>query len=113
MSDDKTIAGRGRVVNLGLGVEVSLLARLDRLRACLGISRATVAEMAMVHSLNKLERKHADKIERFDALAQRAGMSWLDYAAWYANEYKNKTYPPGVERLEAMEQGKGGVLSAE
>lgn len=88
-------------VQLGLGLPAGILARLDRLRACLGVPRGRVVELALTgQGLDGLEADHLADVRRFDTLAERAGMSWEDYAKDYAERYSRRTYPPTVEELE-------------
>lgn len=94
-----------RKVQLGLGLPPETLARTDRLRACTGLTRGQVIEMALVGGgLSLLELNQASNVARFDALAARAGMSWQDYAREYAAQYSTKTYPPTVGMLEEQEK---------
>ncbi len=108
-TDDAVV--RGAVIQFGLGLSNEVMARCERLRACLdpetGVSRSNVIEMALTGGgLNKLERACEDRIQRFDALAVRSGQGWITYAHEYADRWNRKTYPPTVAELEAMEQTK-------
>lgn len=100
-----------KIIQTGIGLELGTLTRCDRLRACFGRSRSWVIGQATHVGLAKLEAQKADEIERFGALAERAGMTWQQYTAWYLGEYGAKTHPPTVADLENWERfpGRGGV----
>jgi hypothetical protein len=101
---------RGRVMQTGIGLAASTMARLDRLRACtgdgaLGRSRSKVVEDALLSGgLDGLETVYAARVRRFNALARRAGQSPEEYALNYGETYSTRTYPPSVDALEAEEQ---------
>lgn len=98
-----------RKVQLGLGLPPRTLARLDRLRACTGLTRGDVVDAALnAGGLAELEMAHTGLIDRFGVLAKRAGQDWEQYAHEYARTWASKTYPPTVEALERM----AGVNSA-
>jgi len=101
MTQQTEMTRQPRKVQLGLGLPPETLARTDRLRACTGLTRGQVIERALVGGgLHALERGLQGQLVRFDALAERAGMSWQEYARDYATRYSSKTYPPTVETLE-------------
>lgn len=92
-----------RKVQLGLGLPPRTLARLDRLRACTGLTRGDVVDAALnAGGLLELETAHRQLLARFGKLADRAGQNWVDYAHDYARTWASKTYPPTVDELEAM-----------
>ena len=100
----ETRDGRGApLIPLGVGLDMMTVARLDRLRACLGVGRSRVAERSLASALDDMEARYASEVERFNRLATRAGQNWDDYARWYAREYAKKTYPPTVVDLEREE----------
>lgn len=97
------------IIQTGIGLEQETLARCDRLRACYGRSRSWVIERALAGQaggvdggLAALEREQAATIAIFDALAAAAGVTWQQYAQAYVEAFGAKTYPPGVQALEAM-----------
>jgi len=99
--ESETLARAPRKVQLGLGLPPYTLARLDRLRACTGLTRGDVVDAALnAGGLAELELTHVALIKRFNMLAQRAGQDWETYAHEYAKAWASKTYPPTVEALE-------------
>jgi hypothetical protein len=101
-----------RKVQLGLGLPPRTLARLDRLRACTGLTRGDVVDAALnAGGLVEIEEAHAELIERFAALAERAGQGWEDYAHDYARKWSSKTYPPTVSALEELEPPRAQVVT--
>lgn len=95
-------------IQLGLGLSAETLARLDRLRACTGSTRGEVIEAALTgQGIFALERacRENGSIGRFASLAERAGMTWREYAKDYAARWSRKTYPPTVDELEKMLAG--------
>jgi len=92
-------------VQLGLGLSAETLARLDRLRACTGLTRGDVIEAALTgRGIQAIEFScNLDgSMGRFQALADGAGMTWQEYARDYAARWSRKTYPPAVGELEKM-----------
>lgn len=92
-------------IQLGLGLPAETLARLDRLRACTGLTRGEVIETALTgQGIAALERACEENglLSRFGALADGAGMTWQEYARDYASRWSRKTYPPAVAELEQM-----------
>lgn len=90
---------RGRIF-FGAGVDEDVMARLERLRACLGESRSHVLNRALVEGgLDALETAYDSDIRTFDRLANGQGMTWREYALAYGQAYARKTYPPTVEEL--------------
>lgn len=88
------------MVTMSLMMEPLLLARLDRLRACLGDSRSRVAEdVILAGPIHVVEAREAARVARFDQLAADAGMQWWEYAAAYARAFSRQTYPPSVDLL--------------
>ena len=101
----KELKREPRKVQLGLGLPPRTLARLDRLRACTGLTRGDVVEAALSgYGLDELESVHHELLVRFGALAKRAGQNWETYAHEYARTWASKTYPPTVEVLETLEK---------
>ena len=99
----ETLAREPRKVQLGLGLPPRTLARLDRLRACTGLTRGDVVDAALnAGGLLELEEAHAALIHRFGKLATLAGKDWETYAHDYARLWASKTYPPTVEALEKL-----------
>lgn len=93
----------GRIKFCGVGVNEHVLARLDRLRACLGESRSRVLERALVAGgLPGLEREFSSEVARFSALAEQIGVSWEEFAQAYSVIYARQTYPPKVAELEKL-----------
>lgn len=103
MTGNEDRLSRGRIIQLGIGLDEELLARLDRLRACLGVSRSKVAELALHQSIARLERREEEGLRRFEVIARNAGMNWMEYAQDYAERYSRKTYPPTLEELEKLD----------
>lgn len=95
-------------IQLGLGLSAETLARLDRLRACTGLTRGEVIEAALtgqgIFALECVCRENGT-LERFQRLAGLAGMTWREYARDYAARWSRKTYPPAVGELEKMLAG--------
>lgn len=90
-----------RIVNCGVGVDRDTLARLDRLRACLGESRAKIINRALIgQGIAGLEREYRSEIVRFHALANLHGLTWQAYAQNYAQVNARQTYPPTLDQLE-------------
>jgi hypothetical protein len=92
-------------VQLGLGLSADTMARLDRLRACTGLTRGDVIEAALTgQGIRALERscEEAGYLDRFQRLAVDAGMTWQEYARDYAARWSRKTYPPALGELEKM-----------
>lgn len=112
MSNEQgTLTRTPRKVQLGLGLPPHTLARLDRLRACTGLTRGDVVDAALnAGGLAELENTHASLIRRFNALAARAGQDWETYAHEYAKAWASKTYPPTVEALEEVANAKVEAL---
>lgn len=85
----------------GVGLSELTMQRVDRLRAVQGASRTRVIEDLMVtHALNAAELAYENEIKRFNRLAARDGVSWQEYADWYAATFSSKTFPPGIAELE-------------
>jgi hypothetical protein len=92
-------------IQLGLGLSAETLARLDRLRACTGLTRGEVIEAALTgQGIAALEHscEEAGYLDRFQRLADDIGMTWQEYARDYASRWSRKTYPPAVTELEKM-----------
>lgn len=91
---------------MGIGLDVHVAARVDRLRACAGKSRSELIGQIVKgdETLAGLERRYVHEIGRFGALAQRAGQGWEDYVRHYAEKYAKLTYPPSVADLEENER---------
>lgn len=86
-------------------VEVSTMDRLDALRLVMGVSRARVAEQAMVGGgLNRLERTHTERLERLYRLAGAQQRTWQELVREYAKRNARVTYG---QTLEELEQGAG------
>jgi hypothetical protein len=101
------------IVQTGIGLERSTLLRCDRLRACYGRSRSWVIERGLQVGLAKLEAEKADEVQLFSRLAERHGMTWQQYVAWYVGEYGLKTFPPTVTDLDNWsESGRGAGKGA-
>ena len=81
----------------GVGLDVHLAARIDRLRAATGRSRSAVIGALIERAIGFAEAEHVNEIVRFDALASRAGQGWEQYAQAYAKRYASFTHPPTVE----------------
>ncbi len=90
-------------VQIVIMAEPDTASRLDVLRIATQKSRARVAEEALLArgGLPGMERAHPYDIARVHALAERAGMTWREYAAAYAKAYQSVTFGPGLEALEA------------
>lgn len=99
--ESETLSRAPRKVQLGLGLPPTTLARLDRLRACTGLTRGDVVDAALcAGGLAEIEAAHDHLIKRFNALAKQAGQGWEEYAHEYAKTWASKTYPPTVGALE-------------
>lgn len=99
------LKGSKPLTYMGIGLDVHVTARVDRLRACTGKSRSDVIGQALAGGgLAALERKYPQEIARFLALAQRAGQGWEEYAHAYAEKHARRTYPPTVADLEKDER---------
>lgn len=92
------------MVQSGIGLSEETMARVDRLRACYGKSRSWVIEQVLTNGegLAATESLKRAEIKRFNALAAKDGVSWQEYAQWYAAQYSRMTYPPTVDELERL-----------
>jgi len=92
-----------RMEQTGIGLTEDTMRRVDRLRACFGKSRAWVVERALTDSggLDGLEDTCAEEIAQFAKLAARQGMTWQEYARWYAETFHRKTNPPTLDNIES------------
>lgn len=83
-----------------LVVDAETLARMDRLRTCLGVSRSRVAELALTgQGIERMEVEQQELIKKFNRLADGQGKTWQEYAAWYAEKFARLTYPPNLDAL--------------
>ena len=97
-------AGTGGLRQTGIGFREDVLHRLDRLRACAGgISRTKIVEFVVLgHGLEATEAQFETEIKTFNRLAADEGITWQDYADWYAATFPSKTFPPGIDALCAL-----------
>lgn len=97
----------GPMVSIGAMVEPHLLARLDRLRACMGDSRSRVMEIVMTQGpIDKIEAQYGEAIKTFNLLAERAGVPWWTYTLAYAVAFARQTYPPTAAAMSSPQGGK-------
>lgn len=89
-----------KIVQTGIGLPVETLARLDRLRACIGRSRSFVVDYVLSNGgLEAVEEDLATDIAAYEDLAGRLGVGWQQLAERYVEEFGAKTYPPTVAML--------------
>ena len=100
------VGGGGPMTHCNLMMKRSLLARLDRLRACTGESRSRVVESVLAETtLDAAEKVYAGHIREFGRLAETAGTDWITYTQAYATAFARQTYPPTVFTLSNRVKG--------
>lgn len=96
-----------------VGVDRRTMARIERIRACTGMSRNKVINEALMDGmggLDALETEYMEPIKQFSRLAVVPGIApggavfgtWEDLALWYGKEFAGFTYPPSVDVLWEM-----------
>jgi len=92
-----------KIIQTGIGLPVETLARLDRLRACLGRSRSFVVDYALLNGgLITVETDLETDIAAYNAIAEALGITWQELAERYVEAFGAKTYPPTVSKLREM-----------